>query len=189
MKLSDSMVCARLARVRALVFDVDGVLTQGEIVYTDTGEEVKAFDVKDGLGLRLAAAAGLELALITGRASTIVQRRARDLRVTEVLQRVGDKAAAIRHFSEGKGIPLEEIAFMGDDLNDLEAMRACGVSFAPADAVAEVREAATVVTAAPGGRGAARETVETVLKAQGRWQQVVEGYLRGLAEAYRSRRE
>lgn len=78
---------------------------------------------------------------------------------------------------------------MGDDLNDLEAMRACGASFAPADAVAEVREAATVVTAAPGGRGAAREAVEAVLKAQGRWQQVVEGYLRGLAEAYRSRRE
>jgi len=178
----------RLAKVQLLVFDVDGVLTQGEIIYTDEGAEAKVFDVRDGLGIRVASAAGLGLALMTGRASSVVQRRARDLRVPEVLQRVGDKAAALRKLAEGKGIPLERVAFMGDDLNDLEAMRVAGVSIAPADGAAEVREEADLVTDAPGGRGAAREAVEAILRAQGRWEEAVSRYLKGLAAQKGSRR-
>jgi len=179
---------ARLAAIEMVVFDVDGVLTEGDIIYTDQGAEGKAFDVKDGLGLRVAGSAGLQVAIMTGRTSQVVERRARDLRISAILQRVGDKAAALRQLAEEKKVPLERVAFMGDDLNDREAMRTAGVGIAPADAVAEIREQADLVTDAPGGRGAVRQAVEAVLRAQGRWEEAVEGYLEGLVERERSRR-
>lgn len=177
----------RLPDIAMLVMDVDGVLTNGDIVYTDTGVEEKVFDVKDGLGLRVAATAGLQLALVTGRLSSILQRRARDLRIKTVLPRVGDKEAALRALAEDRGFPLERVAFMGDDLNDRAAMRAAGVSIAPADAVPDLLAEADVVTDAPGGKGAARQAVELILRAQGRWESAVDDYLAGLAErdAYR----
>ncbi len=178
----------RLAAIELMVFDVDGVLIQGEIIYTDQGVEAKAFDAKDGLGLRVASSAGLGLAIMTGRSSRVVERRARDLLILNVLQRVGDKAAALRELAEKKGVALERVAFMGDDFNDREAMRLAGVSIAPADATAEIREQADLVTDAPGGKGAARQAVEAVLQAQGRWEEAVEKYLEGLAERERSRR-
>jgi 3-deoxy-D-manno-octulosonate 8-phosphate phosphatase (KDO 8-P phosphatase) len=178
----------RLAKVELLVFDVDGVLTPGQIVYSDAGAETKTFDVKDGLGIRVASSAGLGVALMTGRASSVVQRRARDLRISDVLQRIGDKAAALRRLAEEKGLPLERVAFMGDDLNDREAIRVAGVSIAPADAVEEIRAAADLVTDAPGGRGAAREAVEAILRAQGRWEEAVRGYLEELAKRGRVKR-
>jgi 3-deoxy-D-manno-octulosonate 8-phosphate phosphatase (KDO 8-P phosphatase) len=186
-KVSDALR-ARLATIELMAFDVDGVLTQGDILYTDQGAEVKAFDVKDGLGLRVARSAGLQIAIITGRASRTLERRARDLHITDVLQRVGDKALALRQLAEEKSISLDRVAFMGDDVNDLEAMQVVGVSIAPADAVPEVLQAALLVTEARAGRGAARESVEAVLKAQGRWESAVEGYLDGLAERDRARR-
>jgi 3-deoxy-D-manno-octulosonate 8-phosphate phosphatase (KDO 8-P phosphatase) len=179
----------RLAAIRALVFDVDGVLTEGQIIYSDAGTEAKAFDVKDGLGIRVAAGTELQIALMTGRASSVVQRRARDLRVQYVLQRLGDKAAALRAFAAQIRLPLERVAFMGDDLNDREALRIAGLSIAPADAAAEIRQMVDLVTDAPGGRGAAREAVEAILRAQGRWEQAVEQYLESLAERERARRE
>jgi 3-deoxy-D-manno-octulosonate 8-phosphate phosphatase (KDO 8-P phosphatase) len=178
----------RLAAIKLLVFDVDGVLTQGDVTYTDEGAELKAFDVKDGLGIRVASATDLQIAIITGRTSRVVERRARDLRISDVIQRVGDKAVVLRKLSEDKGIPLEHIAFVGDDLNDREAMRLAGISIAPADAVSEIREVADLVTASPGGRGVARESVEAVLRAQSRWEQAVEDYLEGLSESDRMRR-
>jgi len=178
----------RLAAIEMIVFDVDGVLTQGEIIYTDDGAEAKAFDVKDGLGLRVASDVGLHLAMMTGRSSRVVERRARDLHVLNVLQRVGDKAAALRGLAEEKGLSLDRIAFMGDDFNDRDAMRSAGVSIAPADAIPEIRDLADLVTDAPGGRGAARQAVEAILHAQGRWDQAVENYLAGLAERERMRR-
>jgi len=178
----------RLAAIEMIVFDVDGVLTQGEIIYTDDGAEAKAFDVKDGLGLRVTSDVGLHLAMMTGRSSRVVERRARDLHVLNVLQRVGDKAAALRGLAEEKGLSLDRIAFMGDDFNDRDAMRSAGVSIAPADAIPEIRDLADLVTDAPGGRGAARQAVEAILHAQGRWDQAVENYLAGLAERERMRR-
>jgi 3-deoxy-D-manno-octulosonate 8-phosphate phosphatase (KDO 8-P phosphatase) len=179
----------KLAAIELIVFDVDGVLTQGEIIYTDDGTEAKSFNVKDGLGLRVAAAAGLKLAIMTGRASRVVERRARDLRVQAVLERVGDKAEALRKLAAEQGVPFEKIAFMGDDLNDREAMRLAGASIAPADAVDEIKEIADLVTTRPGGRGAAREAVEAVLRAQGRWEAAVDAYLDSLTVRDRSRRE
>jgi 3-deoxy-D-manno-octulosonate 8-phosphate phosphatase (KDO 8-P phosphatase) len=178
----------RLAAVQMMVFDVDGVLTEGRIIYTDEGAEGKAFDVKDGLGLRVAADAGLTIALMTGRSSRVVERRARDLHIADVLQRVGDKAEALRRLAAEKGVPLERVAFMGDDVNDREAMRLAGVAIAPADGVQEIRDLAHLVTDACAGRGAAREAVEAVLRAQGRWEGAVDGYLRGLAKRDGARR-
>lgn len=187
MKISTAL-SARLAGVEMIVFDVDGVLTEGGIFYVDTGAEGKMFDVKDGLGIRVAGTAGLKTAIMTGRASRVVERRARDLRILDVVERVADKASALRRLAGEKGIPLERVLFMGDDLNDREAMRAAGVSIAPADAAAEIKEIADLVTDAPGGRGAAREAVEAVLKAQGRWEKAVDDYLAGLVERDHSRR-
>jgi 3-deoxy-D-manno-octulosonate 8-phosphate phosphatase (KDO 8-P phosphatase) len=179
---------ARLAEIEMMVFDVDGVLTEGGIFYVDTGAEGKMFDVKDGLGIRVAGSAGLKTAIMTGRSSRVVERRARDLRMLDVLERVADKAAALRRLADEKGMSLAHIAFMGDDLNDREAIRAAGVSFAPADAAPEIKEIADLVTDAPGGKGAARQAVEAVLKAQDRWEKAVDDYLAGLAERDRSRR-
>ena len=178
----------RLAAIQLVVFDVDGVLTEGQIIYTDQGAEAKAFDVKDGLGIRVASEAGLGVALMTGRTSQVIQRRGRDLRITDVLQRVGDKGAALRQLAAGKEIALERVAFMGDDLNDREAMRAAGVAIAPADAVLEIRKEADLVTEAEGGRGAAREAVEAILRAQGQWESAVDSYLAGLCARDRARR-
>ncbi len=186
MKVS-AAVTARLAVIEMMVFDVDGVLTEGSILYVDTGAEGKMFDVKDGLGIRVASRAGLKTAIMTGRSSRVVERRARDLRMLDVIERVADKASALRRLAADKAMSLEHIAFMGDDLNDREAMRAAGVSFAPADAVPEIREIADLVTDAPGGRGAARQAVEAVLKAQDRWKSAVESYLADLEERDRSR--
>jgi len=187
MTISDELR-QRLAGVRMLVLDVDGVLTAGSIIYTDSGEESKMFDVKDGLGIRAASEAGLQIALMTGRVSQVVQRRARDLHVHHTIQRVGDKAAALQTLADESGLSLPSIAFMGDDLNDRDAMRLAGVSIAPADAVPDILAIADLVTDAPGGRGAARQAVEAILKAQGRWEQAVESYLQGLAERDRARR-
>lgn len=173
---------ARLAAVGLLALDVDGVLTEGHIIYSDAGAETKAFHVRDGLGLRVAAAADLPVALITGRASPVLERRAGDLRIQHLLARVGDKAAALRTLAAELGLPLGRVAFMGDDLNDREAMGLAGVSLAPADAAPEVRDLADLVTSSPGGRGAAREAVEAILRAQGRWEQAVDAYLAGLAD-------
>jgi 3-deoxy-D-manno-octulosonate 8-phosphate phosphatase (KDO 8-P phosphatase) len=179
---------ARLAAVQMMVFDVDGVLTEGQIIYTDEGAEAKGFDVKDGLGLRVAVGAGVVIALMTGRSSRVTERRARDLHITDVLQRVGDKVEALRHLAAEKRVPMDRIAFVGDDVNDREAMRLAGVAIAPADAVPEIRDLAQLVTEARAGRGAAREAVEAVLRAQDRWEQAVEGYLKGLSERDRARR-
>ncbi len=178
----------RLAAIQMIVFDVDGVLTQGDIVYNDDGAEAKAFDVKDGLGLRVATDAGLVIALVTGRSSRVVERRARDLRIADVLQRVGDKTEAVRQLASEKGIPLERVAFVGDDVNDRQVMRSVGVAMAPFDAVQEIKDLAHLVTKSPAGRGAAREAVEAVLRAQDRWDQAVDAYLRGLSERDKARR-
>ena len=179
---------ARLAHFAMLVLDVDGVLTQGEIFYTDSGTESKAFDVKDGLGLRVAVGAGLHLALLTGRSSSVVQRRARDLRLPEVLQRVGDKGTALRELAEAKGLELRQVAYMGDDLNDLPALRLAGLSIAPADAVPDVLAEVGLITDAPGGRGAARQAVELILRAQDKWEAAVAQYLAEAAERDQPRR-
>ena len=162
--------------VRMIVFDVDGVLTDGAITYHSGGGESKNFHTKDGLGLRAAMQAGLEVAVITARTSTIVARRMEELGIRELVQGCNDKAKEVSGLSRALAVPLSAMAYVGDDLVDLPAMRRVGYPVAVADAADELREMAAYVTRRRGGRGAGREVVEHILRAQGKWQRIVEGY-------------
>lgn len=176
---------ARLAAVRLLAMDVDGVLTDGRILWSAGGCELietKAFDVKDGLGISLARADGIRIAWITGRASALVAQRARELHVERLLERVRDKGAALISLGAEWGIAAPETAFIGDDLNDLLAFRCAGLRIAVADGAKEVRAAADWVTTAPGGRGAVREVVEALLQARGAWETAQERFLTALVD-------
>lgn len=164
---------ARAARVRLLVFDVDGVLTDGGLFYGDTGEVMKRFDVKDGHGLVMARLVGLPAAILTARRSQIVEVRGRELGLVAILQGKKEKGPALDELLTQLSIPPESCAYMGDDLNDLGPMSQVGLSACPADAVPEVRQEAHFVAQSRGGHGAARELVELCLKASGRWDDAV----------------
>lgn len=171
----------RLAAVRLLAMDVDGVLTDGSILWSARPQggpllETKAFSVKDGLGLTLARVAGLQIAWITGRTSGVVERRAVELGVTELHQWARNKRLVLEEIKGRHALPATAVAFVGDDLNDVPAFKASGVRIAVADAAPEVRELADWVTVAAGGQGAVREVVEAILRAQGRWEEILGRY-------------
>jgi len=159
----------RAARIRLLILDVDGVLTDGGLLYGASGEETKRFHVHDGLALVAARKAGLQVAVLSSRASAAVTRRMTELGVSEVHQGVGDKASALGALCERLGVPMSAVAMMGDDLPDLAAMGRVGLALAPANAVAEVKRAAHWVARRRGGDGAVREAVEMLLKARRAW--------------------
>lgn len=159
----------RAAAIKLLVLDVDGVMTDGSIVLDNHGVETKAFHVRDGSGIKLWQQAGRRVAIITGRASHVVQLRAAELGIERVRQGVGDKLEALEELLASGELQADQACFVGDDLPDLAAMRRCGLSVAVADACAEARVAAHYVTRAGGGRGAVREVVELLLGAQDRW--------------------
>jgi 3-deoxy-D-manno-octulosonate 8-phosphate phosphatase (KDO 8-P phosphatase) len=159
----------RASRIRLLVLDVDGVLTDGGLVYCASGEETKRFNVHDGLALVAARKAGLQIAVLSSRASAAVTRRMTELGVSEVHQGVGDKAGALAALCKRLGIPTSAVAMMGDDLPDLAALGQVGLALAPANAVAEVKRAAHWVARRRGGDGAVREAVEMLLKARRAW--------------------
>ncbi len=160
---------ARAARVRLLVLDVDGVLTDGGLLYGAAGEEIKRFDVHDGWALVAARRAGLAVCVISGRASAAVTRRMAELGITEVHQGIVDKPGRLREIVARLGLAPSEVAVMGDDLPDMPLLRSAGLALAPANAVPEVRQAAHWVTRRPGGHGAAREAIEMILKARKAW--------------------
>lgn len=149
--------------------DVDGTLTDGAIVYGEDGREWKAFHARDGLAVKLLAAGGIEAAIISGRSSSIVARRAAELGIRHVRQGVQDKAAELRALCAQLGLAPSEAAFAGDDLTDIAALQTAGWSAAPADADPAVRRVASLVCSLPGGRGAMREAAEALLRALGRW--------------------
>lgn len=159
----------RAARIRLLILDVDGVLTDGGLLYGASGEETKRFHVHDGLALVAARKAGLQVAVLSSRASAAVTRRMTELGVSEVHQGVGDKASVLVALCERLGVPTSAVAMMGDDLPDLAAMGRVGLALAPANAVAEVKRAAHWVARRRGGDGAVREAVEMLLKARRAW--------------------
>jgi 3-deoxy-D-manno-octulosonate 8-phosphate phosphatase (KDO 8-P phosphatase) len=159
----------RAVRIRLLVLDVDGVLTDGGLDYGAAGEETKRFFVQDGLALVAARRAGLAIAVISGRGSAAVTRRMTELGVSEVHQGVQDKAAALESVMRRLGLRAAEVAVMGDDLPDLALMKQAGLALAPANAVAEVRRAADWVARRAGGAGAVRDAVEMLLKARKDW--------------------
>ena len=158
----------RAARVRLACFDVDGTLTDGRLLFDTDGRELKAFHVHDGLGMVLLRKAGIEVAFITARASTIAEQRAAELGITEVHTAVKDKLARVGEIADRLGIAMDEVAFMGDDLPDLRVQAEVGLAVAPVDAHDWVRERAHWRTHARGGHGAARELCDLLLAAQGR---------------------
>ena len=167
----------RAARIRLIAFDIDGVMTDGGLHYTDDGHELKTFNVQDGLGLKLLQRAGIELAIVTGRNSGVVAARASDLGIEHVFQGVADKHAVVGDLLGRLGLPWAECAFMGDDLIDLRVMAHCGLALAPANARPVVRERAHLVTVCAGGHGAVREAAELLLAAQGKLEGIFASYL------------
>lgn len=167
---------ARLAQIRLLVLDVDGVLTDGRIAYGEAGpsDERPSFHVHDGIALRWLQEAGVEVAWISGRGSPAALHRARELGVREVHFRASSKRATLTEVQERLGIGTDATAGMGDDLPDLGLRARCGFFAAPADARREVRERADLVTESAGGRGAVRELAERILRAKGRWEAIVD---------------
>jgi 3-deoxy-D-manno-octulosonate 8-phosphate phosphatase (KDO 8-P phosphatase) len=176
-------VAARARKIRLLVMDVDGVLTDGRMVLSDQGAELKMFHTHDGIGLNLAHRAGLETALVTGETSPIAKARGEKLGVGTVVLGARRKGDVVEALLAEHGLSAEALAYMGDDLLDLPALQRAGLAVAPADAVAEVRAIAHVVTKAPGGHGAVRECVELLLRAQGVW----EGIYRAFVEEHGGR--
>jgi 3-deoxy-D-manno-octulosonate 8-phosphate phosphatase (KDO 8-P phosphatase) len=163
----ESPAIRSLAPIRGLAFDVDGVLTDGGLWWGPDGEEWKRFCFPDMMGVSLARRAGLQLALISGEDSPLVDRFAHKLLIRHVVKGCRDKATALRQFSTTAGLDLSEICFMGDDVNDLAAMRIAGFSAAPANAFTGVLAQVDFVAKSPGGNGAVRELVEALLAAQG----------------------
>jgi len=163
----DFSVSERLARIRAVALDVDGVLTDGGLWWGPGGEEWKRFSFTDIMGLSLARRAGLKLALISGEDSPLVDRYATKMHIGYVVKGTRDKAAALREFAASAGLEAAEICYMGDDVNDLEAMDLAGFSAAPANAARAVLARADFVTTKLGGNGAVRELIEAILTAKG----------------------
>jgi 3-deoxy-D-manno-octulosonate 8-phosphate phosphatase (KDO 8-P phosphatase) len=168
----------RAARIKLLLMDCDGVLTDGRLWLTDDDDEQKSFNTHDGLGLSLLHRAGLRSGIITGRSSAAVTRRARELGIEFVHQGHPDKIAAFEAVLEQAGLEEEEVAFVGDDLPDIPLMKRSELAVAVADAVEETRSVAHYVTRARGGRGAIREVIEVILKSQGRWNDLLDEYLK-----------
>lgn len=159
----------RAKKIRALILDVDGVLTDGRVTYVSGGGESKSFHVRDGLGVQLMLAARIRVAILSGRESEVVERRGRELGIDPIVQGIDDKLAAFDRLLESFDVPETEVAYIGDDLPDLPIFKRAGLALAVADAAPEVRAAAHVVLRTGGGQGAVREACELILKARGAW--------------------
>ena len=176
-ELSTESLTASLQKIKLLALDVDGVLTDGSIYISPAGEVFKGFNAKDGMGISCALRSGLQIAVITGRQSPIVERRCEELGITLLQQGVKDKRLALQQMAQKLGLVREEIAYMGDDLNDIPAFKASGLNLVPADDAIEVMAVADIITKASGGRGAVREAITMILAAQDNWNVIVNSYL------------
>jgi 3-deoxy-D-manno-octulosonate 8-phosphate phosphatase (KDO 8-P phosphatase) len=159
----------KAAKIKLLLLDVDGVLTDGRIVIDDRGVETKHFNVRDGQGIALLKAAGIEIGIITGRTSQVVRHRAKDLGVRLVFQGVKDKLPVYQGIKRRTGLVDEQIAYMGDDYGDWALLREVGLALTPRDGWAELHPRVDLVTRSNGGAGAVREVAELLLKAQRKW--------------------
>lgn len=168
----------RAKHIKLVIFDVDGVMTDGGIYIGESGELYKPFYCRDGLGITLAHRAGLKTAIITGRQSKQLAFRAGELHITEVFQGHLDKRSSYRALKEKLGLGDEQIGYIGDDLVDLPILLQVGLPMAVGDAIAEVRQEALLTSGFPGGRGAIRELLEFILKAQGKWDALFRAYCR-----------
>lgn len=169
----------KAARVTLLLLDVDGVLTDGGIVYDDGGREIKRFHVRDGHGIKMLQRAGVAVGIITGRTSGVVTIRAKELGISLVRQGAADKVAAWREILAARGESPEATAYVGDDIVDIPLMKTVGFAAAPADAEPYVLEAADFVSSRTGGHGAVREVVEFILRSGGHWDAATSRYFGG----------
>ncbi len=176
MKELDDNIKEKIRRIKLLILDVDGVLTDGSINYIDDGREFKSFDVKDGHGIKLLMRSGIDVALITARQSNVVAVRAKDLGIADVFQGKKEKLGAFEEILAKKGLEAESVAYIGDDLIDLPVLGRVGFSASVCDAVSEVKERVDYVTERAGGRGAVRELTDIILKVQGLWDEVTARY-------------
>ncbi len=178
MRRIPAKIRSKARKIKLLLLDVDGVLTDGGIVMDNRGEEIKRFDVRDGHGIRLLLRAAVRVAFITGRKSQVVSRRARDLGIRLVYQQVYDKLEAYEKIKRKTRLTDEEIAYVGDDIVDLPVLRRVGLAMTVRDCWAPLKSQVHYVAAGKGGHGAVREIVELLLKAQGRWEEVSRRYYR-----------
>jgi 3-deoxy-D-manno-octulosonate 8-phosphate phosphatase (KDO 8-P phosphatase) len=167
---TDQAFTERCRAIELVLTDVDGVMTDGSLLMLPGGGEAKAFHARDGLGVALAHGVGLRTGLVSGRTSEVVERRARELGMTVVRQGVRDKGIALGEILAEQGLTARQVAYIGDDVNDLPILSAVALSAAPADAPLEVRAAAFMVTQARGGQGCLREFLEAILRARGDWE-------------------
>ena len=170
------MVSSKLKKIKLLLLDVDGVLTDGGIIYNNNGAETKVFNVKDGLGIKLLLDAGVLLGIVTGRRSNALYSRCKDLGIDLVYDGVRNKIDVFDELLDKTGVSSEEVAFIGDDLPDLALMKIIGFSIAVKDADKTIIDNADMVTSAKGGHGAVREACEAILKAKGLWKDILERY-------------
>lgn len=168
----------RAKKVKMLILDIDGVMTDGRIIYDTRGNELKCFNVLDGMGFVLLGQAKIKVALITAKGSKAVSRRARDIGAVEVKQGAIDKLTAFRQILKKHGLSAKDICFIGDDLLDLPVMKRAGLSVAVPGACPEVKRAARYVTKKEGGKGAVREVIEVILRAQNKWHKLIGKYER-----------
>lgn len=169
----------RAQNIRLLILDVDGVLTDGSLYFDAKGETLKVFHVRDGHGIKLAQRAGIEVALLSGRRSDAAYHRAKELGINRFHEGLRDKVAVLEEIVAAMQIEASQVAMVGDDLVDLPIMSRAGFAVAVADAVPEVIAAAHWVTSLPGGRGAVREVCDLLLKAQGKWGEIVRPWIAG----------
>lgn len=163
-------------KIKLLLLDVDGVLTDGRLYYGNSGEEMKAFNIQDGLGIKLLQQGGIQVGIITGRVSALLQRRADELDINPVVQGREDKLTALNELLETMDIALQEIAFMGDDLPDLAVIRRVGLGITPANGSTTLVQQAHWQTSTSGGSGAVREVAEMILSAQGKLDSILAAY-------------
>lgn len=177
-RLSITELKKKAEKIKLIILDVDGVLTDGKIVYDSEGREIKAFNIHDGHGIRLLHDAGISVAIITGRQSKVVEIRASELGITDVFQKAHYKNSVYQELLKKYNLKDENAAFVGDDLIDLSILRSVGFAVAVSNAVDEVKEYAHMITKKAGGEGAVREVIDFIIKAQGKWDRLIEGYTR-----------
>jgi len=167
----------RASRVTLVLMDADGVMTDGRIITVDDGRDARAYHARDGLAVRLGQSAGIEFGVVSGRRSEAVAKRAQELDYVEIHQGVVDKGALVEEIAKRRGVRLEAVCFIGDDIVDVPAFRVCGLSIAPADSDPDVLPLVHWVGACAGGRGIVREAVGLILRAHGSWERATAKYL------------
>ena len=172
----DSELIDKAKKIKLLLLDVDGVLTDGRIIYDSRGHESKFFDVHDGLGVYVLRKAGIKTMLITAKGSKAIKPRARDMRVEAVFENISPKSSILDKILKKYNLKADEICFVGDDLVDLGLMKVVGLPVAVFNAAPEIKQAASYITVRQGGRGAVREVAELILKSQGKWEEVIAAY-------------